>query len=60
MTATSAGTSLNTASTDNNDEGQLIAATGLGTAHIHVRINAVQLNNAFRAFVHEQTARVPA
>ncbi len=31
----------------------LFEATGLGTAHIHVRINAVQLNNAFRAFVHE-------
>ncbi len=31
----------------------LMEATGLGTAHIHVRINAVQLNNAFRAFVHE-------
>ena len=32
-------------------------ATGLGTAHIHVRINAVQLNNAFRAFVHEPWTR---
>lgn len=31
----------------------LIEATGLGTSHIHVRINAAQLNNAFRAFVHE-------
>lgn len=35
----------------------LIEATGLGTAHIHVRINAVQLNNAFRAFVHEPWTR---
>lgn len=35
----------------------LIQATGLGTAHIHVRINAVQLNNAFRAFVHEPWTR---
>ncbi len=32
-------------------------ATGLGTAHIHVRVNAVQLNNAFRAFVHEPWTR---
>ena len=31
----------------------LLEATGLGTSHIHVRINAAQLNNAFRAFVHE-------
>ena len=31
----------------------LIEASGLGTSHIHVRINAAQLNNAFRAFVHE-------
>lgn len=31
----------------------LVAATGLGTAHIHLRINALQLNNAFRAYVHE-------
>ncbi len=31
----------------------LIEATGLGTAHIHVRINAAQLDNALRAFVHE-------
>ncbi len=31
----------------------LINTTKLGTAHIHVRINAAQLNNAFRAFVHE-------
>lgn len=35
----------------------LMEATGLGTAHIHVRINAVQLNNAFRAFVHEPWTR---
>ena len=35
----------------------LFAATGLGTAHIHVRVNAVQLNNAFRAFVHEPWTR---
>ena len=35
----------------------LMQATGLGTAHIHVRINAVQLNNAFRAFVHEPWTR---
>ncbi len=31
----------------------LIEATGLGTSHIHVRVNAVQINNAFRAYVHE-------
>lgn len=31
----------------------LIETTGLGTSHIHVRINAAQLNNAFRAYVHE-------
>lgn len=31
----------------------LFGATGLGTSHIHVRINAVQLNNALRAYVHE-------
>ncbi len=31
----------------------LIEATGLGTSHIHVRINAAQLSNALRAFVHE-------
>ena len=31
----------------------LVDATGLGTAHIHLRINALQLNNAFRAYVHE-------
>ncbi|MFN3868690.1 MAG: phosphoenolpyruvate carboxylase [Hyphomicrobiaceae bacterium] len=35
----------------------LIDATGLGTAHIHVRINATQLNNAFRAYVHEPWTR---
>ena len=35
----------------------LMEATGLGTAHIHLRINAVQLNNAFRAFVHEPWTR---
>lgn len=31
----------------------LIDTTGLGTAHIHLRINAAQLSNALRAFVHE-------
>jgi phosphoenolpyruvate carboxylase len=31
----------------------LVDATGLGTSHIHLRINALQLNNAFRAYVHE-------
>jgi phosphoenolpyruvate carboxylase len=31
----------------------LLKATGLGTSHIHLRVNAVQINNAFRAFVHE-------
>lgn len=31
----------------------LLEATGLGTSHIHVRVNAVQVNNAFRAYVHE-------
>ena len=35
----------------------LVAATGLGTAHIHLRINALQLNNAFRAYVHEPWTR---
>jgi len=35
----------------------LVDATGLGTAHIHLRINAQQLNNAFRAYVHEPWAR---
>ncbi len=34
----------------------LVDATGLGTAHIHVRINAAQLNNALRAYVHEPWA----
>lgn len=31
----------------------LAEATGLGMSHIHLRINALQLNNAFRAYVHE-------
>ena len=31
----------------------LVQATGLGNSHIHLRVNAVQINNAFRAFVHE-------
>ena len=35
----------------------LVEATGLGTAHIHLRINAQQLNNAFRAYVHEPWTR---
>jgi phosphoenolpyruvate carboxylase len=35
----------------------LIEATGLGTSHIHLRINASQLNNAFRAYVHEPWTR---
>lgn len=35
----------------------LIEATGLGMSHIHARVNAVQLNNAFRAFVHESWTR---
>ncbi len=35
----------------------LFQQTGLGTSHIHVRVNAVQLNNAFRAFVHEPWTR---
>jgi phosphoenolpyruvate carboxylase len=35
----------------------LFQNTGLGTSHIHVRVNAVQLNNAFRAFVHEPWTR---
>lgn len=34
----------------------LVDATGLGSAHIHVRINAAQLNNALRAYVHEPWA----
>ncbi len=35
----------------------LLKATGLGTSHIHLRVNAVQINNAFRAFVHEPWTR---
>ncbi len=35
----------------------LVEATGLGTSHIHLRVNAVQINNAFRAFVHEPWTR---
>lgn len=35
----------------------LMRATGLGTSHIHLRINALQLNNAFRAFVHQPWTR---
>ncbi len=35
----------------------LLQATGLGTSHIHLRVNAVQINNAFRAFVHEPWTR---
>lgn len=35
----------------------LIETTGLGTSHIHLRINAAQLNNSFRAFVHEPWTR---
>jgi phosphoenolpyruvate carboxylase len=31
----------------------LMETTGLGMSHIHLRVNAVQINNAFRAFVHE-------
>jgi phosphoenolpyruvate carboxylase len=31
----------------------IVDATGLGASHIHLRINALQLNNAFRAYVHE-------
>ncbi|MEO1280800.1 MAG: phosphoenolpyruvate carboxylase, partial [Pseudomonadota bacterium] len=34
----------------------LIQTAGLGTAHIHLRINAAQLSNALRAFVHEPWA----
>ncbi|NLG74693.1 MAG: phosphoenolpyruvate carboxylase, partial [Xanthomonadaceae bacterium] len=37
--------------------GGLLRATGLGMSHIHVRVNAVQINNAFRAFVHESWTR---
>ncbi len=35
----------------------LMQATGLGMSHIHLRINATQLNNAFRAYVHEPWTR---
>lgn len=35
----------------------LVDATGLGASHIHLRINALQLNNAFRAYVHEPWTR---
>lgn len=35
----------------------LIDATGLGMSHIHVRINAAQLTNALRAYVHEPWTR---
>jgi phosphoenolpyruvate carboxylase len=35
----------------------LVRATGLGISHIHLRVNAVQINNAFRAFVHEPWTR---
>lgn len=35
----------------------LVEATGLGASHIHLRINALQLNNAFRAYVHEPWTR---
>jgi phosphoenolpyruvate carboxylase len=35
----------------------LVRATGLGMSHIHVRVNAVQIHNAFRAFVHESWTR---
>jgi phosphoenolpyruvate carboxylase len=35
----------------------LFDQTGMGTSHIHLRVNAVQLNNAFRAFVHEPWTR---
>lgn len=35
----------------------LFEHTGMGTSHIHLRVNAVQLNNAFRAFVHEPWTR---
>lgn len=35
----------------------LIEATGLGMSHIHVRINAAQLTNALRAYVHEPWTR---
>lgn len=35
----------------------LVEATGLGASHIHLRINALQINNAFRAYVHEPWTR---
>ncbi len=35
----------------------LFEATGLGMSHIHLRINALQLHNAFRAYVHEPWTR---
>ena len=35
----------------------LVEATGLGSSHIHLRVNALQLNNAFRAYVHEPWTR---
>lgn len=35
----------------------LVEATGLGMSHIHLRINALQVNNAFRAYVHEPWTR---
>lgn len=35
----------------------LVSATGLGMSHIHLRINALQLHNAFRAYVHEPWTR---
>jgi phosphoenolpyruvate carboxylase len=35
----------------------LLEATGLGMSHIHLRVNAVQINNAFRAYVHEPWTR---
>jgi phosphoenolpyruvate carboxylase len=35
----------------------LLRAAGLSMSHIHLRVNAVQINNAFRAFVHEPWTR---
>lgn len=35
----------------------LLEATGLGMSHMHMRVNAVQIHNAFRAFVHESWTR---
>ena len=35
----------------------LLRANGLSMSHIHLRVNAVQINNAFRAFVHEPWTR---